>query len=119
MEDCPPIRWSDRQSAAVLAALEIPLRRRFRPTRAAAVRRSAPHASTGSLRWRRAHARPDPDVVPAWLGAQGSRAAATPDVVPAWRRVRVRSPHLTSYMPATVDGLLELGAFVGLCEAGT
>lgn len=36
-----------------------------------------------------------------------------------WRAVVVRSPHLTSYMPATVHGLLELGAFVGLCEAGT
>ncbi|MCR6030349.1 TM0106 family RecB-like putative nuclease [Nocardioides sp. zg-579] len=30
----------------------------------------------------------------------------------------VRSESLTSFMPATVGGLLELGAFVGLCESG-
>lgn len=33
-----------------------------------------------------------------------------------WLSIVVRSESLTSYMPATVDGLLELGAFVGLCE---
>lgn len=33
-----------------------------------------------------------------------------------WLAIVVRSETLTSYMPATVPGLLELGAFVGLCE---
>lgn len=32
-----------------------------------------------------------------------------------WRAVLVRSASLTSYMPSNVSGLLELGAFIGLC----
>ncbi|QZY29689.1 TM0106 family RecB-like putative nuclease [Nocardioides coralli] len=34
-----------------------------------------------------------------------------------WLAILVRSETLTAYMPATVPGLLELGAFAGLCEA--
>ena len=34
-----------------------------------------------------------------------------------WLAVIVRSPALTNFMPSTPEGLLELGAFVGLCEA--
>lgn len=33
-----------------------------------------------------------------------------------WQAVIIRSAALTSYMPATADGVLELGAFVGLCS---
>ena len=36
-----------------------------------------------------------------------------------WLAILVRSETLTSYMPATVSGLLELGAFAGLCERST
>ncbi|WP_166139844.1 TM0106 family RecB-like putative nuclease [Nocardioides ochotonae] len=32
-----------------------------------------------------------------------------------WRAVVIRSTSLTSYMPSSAHGLLELGAFVGLC----
>jgi uncharacterized protein len=35
-----------------------------------------------------------------------------------WRAVIVRSVALTCYMPGSVTELLELGAFIGLCEAG-
>lgn len=35
-----------------------------------------------------------------------------------WRAVIVRSSALTAFMPNTADGVLELGAFIGLC-AGT
>jgi superfamily I DNA and/or RNA helicase len=31
-----------------------------------------------------------------------------------WRAILVRSEALTSYMPSSVDGVLELGAFIGL-----
>jgi hypothetical protein len=34
-----------------------------------------------------------------------------------WRAVIVRSAALTSYMPSSPAELLELGAFIGLCEA--
>ena len=34
-----------------------------------------------------------------------------------WRTVIIRSGALTSYMPSSVEGLLELGAFIGLCRA--
>ncbi|WP_114201998.1 TM0106 family RecB-like putative nuclease [Janibacter anophelis] len=33
-----------------------------------------------------------------------------------WRAVIVRSEALTAFMPSSVDGLLELGAFIGLCR---
>ncbi len=33
-----------------------------------------------------------------------------------WLAVVVRSPALTTYMPTSVGELLDLGAFVGLCE---
>ena len=33
-----------------------------------------------------------------------------------WRTVVVRSTGLTDYLPATPDGLTELGAFLGLCQ---
>jgi len=33
-----------------------------------------------------------------------------------WRAVVVRSTGLTDYLPATPDGLAELGAFLGLCR---
>lgn len=33
-----------------------------------------------------------------------------------WRAVLVRSASLTSFMPSSVSGLLELGAFIGLCR---
>lgn len=33
-----------------------------------------------------------------------------------WKAVLIRSASLTSYMPASVDGVLELGAFIGLCS---
>jgi len=33
-----------------------------------------------------------------------------------WRAVVVRSAGLTDYLPATPDGLAELGAFLGLCR---
>lgn len=33
-----------------------------------------------------------------------------------WRAVLIRSQALTTFMPTTADGLLELGAFVGLCS---
>ncbi|MFI5085825.1 MAG: AAA domain-containing protein, partial [Actinomycetales bacterium] len=32
-----------------------------------------------------------------------------------WRAVVVRSPQLTSYLPAHPEGLEQLGAFIGLC----
>jgi len=35
-----------------------------------------------------------------------------------WLAIVVRSESLTRYMPPTVSGLLELGAFIGLCESG-
>lgn len=34
-----------------------------------------------------------------------------------WRAVLIRSESLTSYMPSSVQGLLGLGAFIGLCQA--
>ncbi|MAO79092.1 MAG: nuclease [Nocardioides sp.] len=34
-----------------------------------------------------------------------------------WRAVIIRSKSLTSYMPSSVRGVLELGAFIGLCQA--
>ena len=34
-----------------------------------------------------------------------------------WRTVIIRSEALTSYMPSSVQGLLELGAFIGLCQS--
>ncbi|QIX27927.1 TM0106 family RecB-like putative nuclease [Nocardioides sp. JQ2195] len=36
-----------------------------------------------------------------------------------WRAVLVRSTALTSYLPGSTRGLVELGAFVRLCESGT
>jgi superfamily I DNA and/or RNA helicase len=33
-----------------------------------------------------------------------------------WRALVVRSPQLTAYMPGSPSDLLELGAFIGLCE---
>lgn len=33
-----------------------------------------------------------------------------------WKAIVIRSASLTSYMPSSVDGVLELGAFVGLCS---
>jgi uncharacterized protein len=36
-----------------------------------------------------------------------------------WLAVLIRSKALTSFMPATTGGLLELGAFIGLCAGGT
>jgi len=35
-----------------------------------------------------------------------------------WLAVLIRSNALTSFMPPTTDGLLELGAFIGLCAGG-
>ena len=35
-----------------------------------------------------------------------------------WRAIIVRSATLTSYMPRTVDEMLDLGSFIGLCERG-
>lgn len=35
-----------------------------------------------------------------------------------WRAVVVRSTALTSYMPGSPSGVLELGAFIGLCAGG-
>ena len=32
-----------------------------------------------------------------------------------WRAILIRSTALTAYMPTTADGVLELGAFIGLC----
>jgi uncharacterized protein len=32
-----------------------------------------------------------------------------------WKAIVIRSAALTAYMPSSVDGLLELGAFIGLC----
>lgn len=32
-----------------------------------------------------------------------------------WKAIVIRSASLTAYMPSSVDGLLELGAFIGLC----
>jgi hypothetical protein len=34
-----------------------------------------------------------------------------------WRAVLIRSTALTAYMPSSAQGVLELGAFIGLCEA--
>ena len=34
-----------------------------------------------------------------------------------WRAVLIRSETLTSFMPASVQGVLELGAFIGLCQS--
>jgi hypothetical protein len=67
-----------------------------------------------------------------------SMAASSPDDVPRgmeflldrnrvnvavsrgqWCAVVVRSTALTDYLPTTPDGLEELGAFIGLCTAGT
>ncbi|MCZ2404632.1 TM0106 family RecB-like putative nuclease [Paenarthrobacter sp. Z7-10] len=36
-----------------------------------------------------------------------------------WRAVVVRSPELTNYLPVHPEGLEQLGAFVGLCNAGS
>jgi superfamily I DNA and/or RNA helicase len=36
-----------------------------------------------------------------------------------WRAVIVRSAALTSYMPSSPAELLELGAFIGLCEGSS
>lgn len=36
-----------------------------------------------------------------------------------WRAVIIRSEALTAFMPTSTDGLLELGAFIGLCQPGT
>ncbi|MEP6666199.1 MAG: TM0106 family RecB-like putative nuclease, partial [Nocardioidaceae bacterium] len=36
-----------------------------------------------------------------------------------WLAVLIRSESLTSYLPGSAAGLLELGAFIGLCEAGS
>lgn len=33
-----------------------------------------------------------------------------------WRAIIVRSDALTAFMPSSVNGLLELGAFIGLCR---
>lgn len=33
-----------------------------------------------------------------------------------WRAILIRSEALTAFMPSNVDGLLELGAFIGLCR---
>ena len=33
-----------------------------------------------------------------------------------WRAVLVRSEALTSFMPSSAQGVLELGAFIGLCQ---
>ena len=33
-----------------------------------------------------------------------------------WQAVLIRSAALTSYMPSTAEGVLELGAFIGLCS---
>ncbi len=35
-----------------------------------------------------------------------------------WKAIVIRSGSLTSYMPSNVDGVLELGAFIGLCSLG-
>lgn len=35
-----------------------------------------------------------------------------------WKAILVRSEALTAYMPTSVGGLLELSAFIGLCDAG-
>jgi uncharacterized protein len=34
-----------------------------------------------------------------------------------WRAVLIRSRALTAYMPNSVDGVLELGGFIGLCQS--
>ncbi len=36
-----------------------------------------------------------------------------------WRAVIIRSPRLTHHLPATPSALEELGAFIGLCDAGS
>lgn len=33
-----------------------------------------------------------------------------------WRAVIIRSESLTSFMPRSAQGVLELGAFIGLCQ---
>ncbi|MGA7203503.1 MAG: TM0106 family RecB-like putative nuclease [Specibacter sp.] len=35
-----------------------------------------------------------------------------------WRAVIIRSPGLTNFMPSKPSGMAELGAFIGLCNAG-
>lgn len=35
-----------------------------------------------------------------------------------WRAVVIRSEELTSFMSSSVEGVLELGAFIGLCRDG-
>jgi len=36
-----------------------------------------------------------------------------------WRAILIRSSVLTSFMPTSVDGVLQLGAFIGLCDDTT
>jgi superfamily I DNA and/or RNA helicase len=35
-----------------------------------------------------------------------------------WKAILIRSEALTSFMPSSTRGLLELGGFIGLCESG-
>ncbi|MGQ0845285.1 MAG: TM0106 family RecB-like putative nuclease [Sporichthyaceae bacterium] len=36
-----------------------------------------------------------------------------------WKAIVIRSGALTSFMPSSVEGVLQLGAFIGLCDDGT
>ncbi len=36
-----------------------------------------------------------------------------------WRAIVIRSAALTAFMPTAADGVLELGAFIGLCDGGS
>lgn len=58
-----------------------------------------------------------PDDVPRGMGFLLHRNRVNVAVSRAqWLAVLIRSPRLTSFLPGTTGGLLELGAFIGLCE---
>jgi superfamily I DNA and/or RNA helicase len=60
-----------------------------------------------------------PGDVPRGMGFLLSRNRVNVAISRAqWKAILVRSPALTSYMPATTRGVLELGAFIGLCDTG-
>ena len=57
--------------------------------------------------------------VPRGMGFLLSRNRANVAVSRAqWRAVLMRSEALTSFMPSSTQGVLELGAFIGLCSPG-
>ncbi len=36
-----------------------------------------------------------------------------------WKAILIRSKSLTAYMPSSVDGVIQLSAFIDLCQSDT